>query len=85
VAVLPAIARQLVWCGDGLYVRLGRVLAGDELSGAFIFFGGALLALCWVLRAMLQARHLYTTSKAMGLTYLFVAVDHVDFWQLRYG
>jgi hypothetical protein len=25
----------------------------------FIFFGGALLALCWVLRAMLQARHLY--------------------------
>jgi uncharacterized membrane protein len=40
----------------------------------FIFFGGALLALCWLLRKTLARRHLYTTSKAMGLTYLFVAL-----------
>jgi hypothetical protein len=75
------------WFGaeTGYMSGWGAYWLGMNYPVRFIFFGGALLALCWVLRAMLQARHLYTTSKAMGLTYLFVAVDHVDFWQLRCG
>ncbi len=52
----------------------GAYWLGMNYPVRFIFFGGALLALCWLLRGRLQARHLYTTSKAMGLTYLFVAL-----------
>ncbi len=40
----------------------------------FIFFGGALLALCWLLRGRLQARHLYTTQAKRWGSYLFVAL-----------
>lgn len=64
------------WFGaeTGYMSGWGAYWLGMNYPVRFIFFGGALLALCWLLRAMLIKRHLYTTSKAMGLTYLFVAL-----------
>jgi hypothetical protein len=64
------------WFGaeTGYMSGWGAYWLGMNYPVRFIFFGGALLALCWLLRGRLQARHLYTTSKAMGLTYLFVAL-----------
>ena len=64
------------WFGaeTGYMSGWGAYWLGMNYPVRFIFFGGALLALCWILRAVLQSRHLYTTSKAMGLTYLFVAL-----------
>jgi hypothetical protein len=40
----------------------------------FVLFGGALLALCFMLQKWLLQRRLFTVSKAMGLTYLFIAL-----------
>lgn len=64
------------WFGaeTGYMSGWGAYWLGMNYPVRFIFFGGALLALCWLLRGRLQARHLYTTSKAMGLMYLFVAL-----------
>lgn len=64
------------WFGaeTGYMSGWGAYWLGMNYPVRFIFFGSALLALCWVLRAVLQQRNLYTTSKAMGLTYLFVAL-----------
>ncbi len=36
--------------------------------------GGALLALCYGAQSLLRQRQLFTVSKAMGLTYLFIAL-----------
>ncbi|MDU1026138.1 MAG: ABC transporter ATP-binding protein, partial [Leclercia adecarboxylata] len=65
------------WFGaeTGYMSGWGAYWLGMSYPVRFIFFGGALLALCWWLRGMLRKRHLYTTSKAMGLTYLFIAHD----------
>lgn len=40
----------------------------------FVLFGGALLALCYGAQSLLRQRQLFTVSKAMGLTYLFIAL-----------
>lgn len=40
----------------------------------FVLFAGVMLALCWLLRHWLQQRRLLTVSKAMGLTWLFIAL-----------
>ena len=64
------------WFGaeTGYVSGWGAYWLGMNYPVRFILFGGALLALCWVLRKTLTQRHLYVTSKAMGLTYLFVAL-----------
>lgn len=64
------------WFGaeTGYMSGWGAYWLGMSYPVRFIVFGGVLLALCYVLRGVLQPRHLYTTSKAMGLTYLFVAL-----------
>ena len=64
------------WFGaeTGYMSGWGAYWLGMSYPVRFIVFGGVLLALCYVLRGVLQPRHLYITSKAMGLTYLFVAL-----------
>ncbi|MEG1210412.1 MAG: DUF2157 domain-containing protein [Leclercia sp.] len=64
------------WFGaeTGYMSGWGAYWLGMNYPVRFIFFGGALLALCLGLRGILQQRNLYTTSKAMGLTYLFIAL-----------
>lgn len=64
------------WLGaqTGYMSGWGAYWLGMNYPLRFIFFGGLLLALCLALRTMLQARHLYTTSKAMGLSWLFIAL-----------
>ncbi|MFY9997360.1 MAG: DUF2157 domain-containing protein [Leclercia sp.] len=64
------------WLGaeTGYMSGWGAYWLGMNYPVRFIFFGGALLALCWGLRGILRRRHLYTTSKATGLTYLFIAL-----------
>lgn len=64
------------WFGaeTGYMSGWGAYWLGMSYPVRFIVFGGVLLALCYVLHGVLQPRHLYTTSKAMGLTYLFVAL-----------
>jgi hypothetical protein len=56
------------WFGaeTGYVSGWGAYWLGMNYPVRFIFFGGALLALCWLLRKTLARRHLYTTSKAMG-------------------
>lgn len=49
------------WLGMGYPIR-------------FVCFGSVLLGLCFAARPLLQQRQLYTVSKAMGLTYLFIAL-----------
>ena len=64
------------WFGaeTGYMSGWGAYWLGMSYPVRFIVFGGVLLALCYVLRGVLQPCHLYTTSKAMGLTYLFIAL-----------
>ncbi|MCU6665890.1 DUF2157 domain-containing protein [Silvania hatchlandensis] len=64
------------WLGaeTGYMSGWGAYWLGMNYPVRFIFFGGALLALCWGLRSILHRRHLYTTSKATGLMYLFIAL-----------
>lgn len=64
------------WFGaeTGYVSGWGAYWLGMNYPVRFLFFGGALLALCWGLRSLLLTRHLYTISKAMGLTYLFIAL-----------
>lgn len=64
------------WFGaeTGYVSGWGAYWLGMNYPVRFVFFGGALLALCWLLRALLVKRHLFTTTKAMGLTYLFIAL-----------
>ncbi|MOA08067.1 hypothetical protein D3C78_1278030 [compost metagenome] len=85
MAVLLVIARQLVWRGNGVYVRLGRVLAGNELPGALY-----LLRRCAAGAVLGFARDAPTTKfihnqQSDGVDVLICrAVDYVYFRQLRY-
>ena len=75
------------WCGSFL-LALGNWFGAETgyVSGwgaywlgmnypiRFVLFGGALLALCYGAQSLLRQRQLFTVSKAMGLTYLFIAL-----------
>lgn len=54
--------------------RRQRRAAYWHYSTEAILFGGVLLALCFMLQKWLLQRRLFTVSKAMGLTYLFIAL-----------
>lgn len=64
------------WFGaeTGYMSGWGAYWLGMNYPVRFIFFGAALLALCRGLKGMLIKRHLYATSKAVGLSYLFIAL-----------
>ncbi|MCQ4052065.1 hypothetical protein FK514_29855, partial [Klebsiella pneumoniae] len=51
-----------------------EVWLGMNYPIRFVLFGGALLALCYGAQSLLRQRQLFTVSKAMGLTYLFIAL-----------
>ncbi|MBK0122291.1 DUF2157 domain-containing protein [Pantoea sp. S61] len=52
----------------------GAYWLGMNYPIRFIFFGAGLLLLCFLLQPMLIKRHLFTVSKVMGLTCLFIAL-----------
>ncbi|HGY4723633.1 TPA: DUF2157 domain-containing protein, partial [Citrobacter amalonaticus] len=52
----------------------GAYWLGMNYPVRFVFFGGALLLACLLLRGQLAKRRLFTVSKATGLTYLFIAL-----------
>ncbi|MBB1200266.1 DUF2157 domain-containing protein [Enterobacteriaceae bacterium 89] len=64
------------WFGaeTGYMSGWGAYWLGMNYPIRFVGFGAALLAGCLLLSRVLQARQLYTVSKAMGLTYLFIAL-----------
>ncbi|HHG8773781.1 TPA: DUF2157 domain-containing protein [Raoultella planticola] len=64
------------WFGaeTGYVSGWGAYWLGMSYPIRFVLFGGALLALCFALQKRLRQRRLFTVSKAMGLTYLFIAL-----------
>ena len=64
------------WFGaqTGYVSGWGAYWLGMNYPVRFVLFGGALLALCFMLQKWLLQRRLFTVSKAMGLTYLFIAL-----------
>ncbi len=56
------------------YSGWGAYWLGMNYPIRFVLFGGALLALCYGAQSLLRQRQLFTVSKAMGLTYLFIAL-----------
>ncbi len=52
----------------------GAYWLGMSFPIRFVLFGGMLLALCYLMQNVLRQRQLFTVSKAMGLTWLFVAL-----------
>ncbi|NWK86635.1 DUF2157 domain-containing protein [Raoultella terrigena] len=64
------------WFGaeTGYVSGWGAYWLGMSYPIRFVLFGGALLALCFVLQKRLRQRRLFSVSKAMGLTYLFIAL-----------
>lgn len=75
------------WCGSfslalgnwfgaetGYVSGWGAYWLGMNYPIRFVLFGGALLALCYGAQSLLRQRQLFTVSKAMGLTYLFIAL-----------
>lgn len=64
------------WFGaeTGYVSGWGAYWLGMNYPIRFVLFGGALLMGCVLLTRILQARQLLTVSKAMGLTYLFIAL-----------
>jgi len=52
----------------------GSYWLGMNYPIRFVFFGTVMLTLCFVLQSLLRKRQLFTVSKAMGLTYLFIAL-----------
>lgn len=52
----------------------GSYWLGMNYPIRFVFFGGALLLACLLLRGQLVKRRLFIISKATGLTYLFIAL-----------
>ena len=64
------------WFGaeTGYLAGWGAYWLGMNYPLRFVLFGGVLLALCFMLQKWLLQRRLFTVSKAMGLTYLFIAL-----------
>ncbi|MCO5784708.1 DUF2157 domain-containing protein, partial [Citrobacter meridianamericanus] len=64
------------WFGaeTGYVSGWGAYWLGVNYPIRFVLFGGALLLSCLLLRDVLTKRRLFTTSKATGLTYLFIAL-----------
>jgi hypothetical protein len=64
------------WFGaeTGYVSGWGAYWLGMNFPIRFVMFGGVLLAACLLLSRILQRRNLFTVSKAMGLTYLFIAL-----------
>lgn len=64
------------WFGaeTGYVSGWGAYWLGMNYPIRFVLFGGALLLACLLLREVLAKRRLFTISKAMGLTYLFIAL-----------
>lgn len=64
------------WFGaeTGYMSGWGAYWLGMNYPIRFILFGAALLLLCYLLQGLLIKRQLFTVSKAMGLTYLFIAL-----------
>ncbi|MDR6345260.1 hypothetical protein QE402_002245 [Klebsiella sp. SORGH_AS 1025] len=64
------------WFGaeTGYVSGWGAYWLGMNYPIRFVLFGGALLALCYGAQSLLRQRQLFTVSKAMGLTYLFIAL-----------
>ncbi len=64
------------WFGaeTGYISGWGAYWLGMNYPVRFIFFAAVLLTLCWWLKGVLIKRHLYVTSKATGLSYLFIAL-----------
>ncbi|WP_434667326.1 DUF2157 domain-containing protein [Klebsiella sp. B345] len=64
------------WFGaeTGYVSGWGAYWLGMSYPLRFVLFSGVMLALCWLLRHWLQQRRLLTVSKAMGLTWLFIAL-----------
>ncbi|ENZ4848703.1 hypothetical protein [Klebsiella variicola] len=64
------------WFGaeTGYVSGWGAYWLGMNYPIRFVLFGGALLALCYGAQSLLLQRQLFTVSKAMGLTYLFIAL-----------
>ncbi|MEQ4922596.1 DUF2157 domain-containing protein [Proteus hauseri] len=64
------------WFGaeTGYMSGWGAYWLGMNYPIRFVFFGSGLLAACYFLRNLLVHRRLFTMSKIMGLTYLFIAL-----------
>lgn len=64
------------WFGaeTGYVSGWGAYWLGMSYPIRFVLFGGALLGLCFALQKRLRQRRLFNVSKAMGLTYLFIAL-----------
>lgn len=64
------------WFGaeTGYVSGWGAYWLGMNYPIRFVLFGGVLLALCYGAQSLLRQRQLFTVSKAMGLTYLFIAL-----------
>ncbi|MGU3521865.1 DUF2157 domain-containing protein [Enterobacteriaceae bacterium C23F] len=64
------------WFGaeTGYMSGWGAYWLGMNFPIRFVLFGGVLLTACLLLGRILQGRNLFTVSKAMGLTYLFIAL-----------
>lgn len=64
------------WFGaeTGYVSGWGAYWLGMSYPLRFVLFSGVMLALCWLLRHWLGQRRLLTVSKAMGLTWLFIAL-----------
>ncbi|MDT4308148.1 DUF2157 domain-containing protein [Klebsiella aerogenes] len=64
------------WFGaeTGYVSGWGAYWLGMSFPIRFVLFGGVLLALCYLMQNVLRQRQLFTVSKAMGLTWLFVAL-----------
>lgn len=64
------------WFGaeTGYMSGWGAYWLGMNFPIRFVLFGGVLLTACLLLGRILRGRNLFTVSKAMGLTYLFIAL-----------
>lgn len=64
------------WFGTetGYMSGWGSYWLGMNYPIRFVFFGAALLAICYLLQNILVHRRLFMITKIMGLTYLFIAL-----------
>lgn len=64
------------WFGaeTGYMSGWGAYWLGMNYPIRFVLFGAVLLLACYLLKGWLQQRRLFTVSKAMGLTWLFIAL-----------
>ncbi len=67
-------AGQLVRRGNRLRLGVGRLLAGHELPDSLRPVRRRAAGACYGAQSLLRQRQLFTVSKAMGLTYLFIAL-----------